>query len=389
MEESIQIRRLNDYIVYLKQENETLSEELTHLRAISSTHVEELEATSTKFLCFIDEQQATIESQASEIKDLRATNSRLITDNQGTISELSMLQTLLVQKQTTIDSLNQQRSKKKQEKRERASLMMEEMEQDKVILQMSVRQHLAEVQHLRAQVQNLEYTVKTLKGKIKLNSDMNKSLNSLNCNKTGALDATHLLRLVKGSGFKKKPRFRATVDKGVAVTKTSMEIDADLKSESEDCKLSVIETSKKEPGDKHGQLFTDDEYLDPKEYLHSLDFRNIPIWEHTDERLDTSGGRSKERTTRLDARKLSETYMAPLNIPGEDATEKVSVGVDATDVGSNSIIQDPPALSRIELKETGTATDPVLPQKRWSKVSLLGLLALIFLAFATVKAQWR
>lgn len=380
MDESIQMRRLNDYVVYLKQENETLSEELSHLRLLNDNHTEDMEATTDKFLGFIEEQTATVQNHASEIKDLRAANSRLIADNQETMSEVTVLSTLLAQKQAVIDTLNVQKAKKKREKKEKVTQLMDELEQDKVILQLSVRQQLSEIQHLRTQVHNLEYTVKTLKGKINLNSDMNKSLNSLNCNKTNALEATHLLRISKGSGFKKKPRFRSTFDKGQVVAKTAMEIDEDVKSESEDCKLSVISVCRKEIEDKQAQLFTDDEYLEPKDYLQSLDFRNFPIWEHNDERLETSAGRSN--APKPVNQKLSEMYMAPLYILGFEHTERVSIGVDTTDIGDHSIFTD---VSKTCLKETGTATDPPPIRKRRWAVSLLAMVALIILVFAATK----
>lgn len=285
MDDSIQIRQLNDYIVFLRQENETLNEEIASLREAQKSHAEELDAVTQKFLNFIEEQTITIENQRSDIADLRARNSRLIAENQNFISEMSVLQSVITSKQSTIDSLNTQRLKKKQEKRARQDLLVEELEQDKALLQSSNRQQLKEIQHLRTQLQALEYTVKTLRGKLKLNFQMNRSHSNLSVN--SSVNATQPLPLSKAAKLTANMN-RLLVTQSKRNARTFLEIEQHSKSESEEARETLYSLLRRETEDRKEHGITDDEQGDGKEYLKSLDFQNFPILEENDEKMDTS-----------------------------------------------------------------------------------------------------
>lgn len=310
IEDTFPIRKLNDYILHLKQLNENLTSEILINKKELEIKSNENDLNIQRFLNYIEEQATTIENIKSETRELRNRNNCLISDNQSAFNEISLLQTVVAQKQVLIDSCLNQKVQRKIEKMKRQSLLVEETEQEKVLMQLTIRRQGTEIQHLITQIHDLEYSVKTLKGKIKLNSEANKSQSNLNRH----LENAGQITLAKGSNFKKKTPSITILGQESPKARTHTDFYNEQESVSEEFTESVYSLFKNKTEEKNALFFTDDEFGDQKDFLNSLDFQNIPIFDLTEHGFEKSVQKSAN-SVKKSQKKLKKS---------EKSTEKIS-----------------------------------------------------------------
>ena len=258
IEDTFPIRKLNDYILHLKQLNENLTSEIFLKQKEIEIKSNENDLNIQRFLNYIEEQATTIEIIKTETTDLRIRNNCLISDNENAFNEISLLQTVIAKKQVLIDSFLNQKVQRKTEKMKQQSMLAEETEQEKVLMQLTIRRQGTEIQHLIAQIHDLEYSVKTLKGKIKLNSEVNKSQSNLNRH----LENTRLVTLAKGFNLKKKTPSITSLGQESPKARIPTDFNNEPESINEEFTESVYSLFKNETEEKNALFFTDDEFGD-------------------------------------------------------------------------------------------------------------------------------